>query len=239
MATPASIAVTEGSGKNIATYEITETTTKELQRMVVSNSAGVEIGSGAQTEDVASASGDQGSFALTIRRGSGALSSSPTSTVGDYQEVASDDYGGVRMAILGKTANPTAASDGNNVVPLADKLGKLITVGSIRDLKVNQVTTITSSTAETTILTAVASTFLDLYGLIITNTSATAVNVALKDSTSGTTQLNIAVPAGDTRGFMLPEGAAIKQGTVNNNWTATSSGSIASLVITALAVKNI
>lgn len=139
----------------------------------------------------------------------------------------------------GSTANPTAVTDGQMVAALRDKLGKAVVVGAIRDLKVNQVTTITASTSETTILTAVASTFLDLYGLIISNTSATAVNVAIKDSTAGTTQLNVSVPAGETRGFMLPAGDGIKQGTVNNNWTATSSGSVSSLVITALAVKNI
>lgn len=139
---------------------------------------------------------------------------------------------------IAKTANPSAASDGNLTGILLDKLGKQVVVGSIRDLKVNQVTTITTSAAETTVLTAVASTFLDVYGVIVTNTSATAVTVAFKDSTSGTTQFNIAVPAGDTRGFMLPEGGAMKQGTVNNNWTATTQ-SVTSVVITILAVKNI
>jgi hypothetical protein len=140
--------------------------------------------------------------------------------------------------LLAQTANPSAASAGNLVGALADKLGKQVVVGSIRDLKVNQITTITTSTAETTVLTAVASTFLDVYGAIVTNTSATAVTVAFKDSTGGTTQFNIAVPAGETRGFMLPESAAIKQGTVNNNWTATTQ-SVTSVIITMLAVKNI
>lgn len=139
---------------------------------------------------------------------------------------------------LAKTANPSAASDGNMTTVLLDKLGKQIVVGSIRDLKVNQITTITASASETTVLTAVASTFLDVYGVIVTNTSATAVTVAFKDSTAGTTQFNIAVPAGETRGFMLPEGGAVKQTTVNNNWTATTQ-SVSSVIITMLAVKNI
>ena len=137
-----------------------------------------------------------------------------------------------------KTANPTAASDGNLVGALADKLGKQVVVGSIRDLKVNQITTITASTSETTVLTAVSATFLDVYGCIVTNTSAAVDVVTFKDSTAGTTQFIITVPAGDTRGFMLPESGAIKQTTVNNNWTATSGTSISSLDITMLAVKN-
>lgn len=141
--------------------------------------------------------------------------------------------------LLAKTSNPTAASDGNLTGALADKLGKQVVVGSIRDLKGNQFTTITSSTSETTVVTAVASTFLDVYGVIVENTSATASKVTFKDSTGGTTQFEIYVPAGDTRGFMLPESAAFKQTTVNTNWTATCGTSVASIVISMLYVKNI
>lgn len=140
---------------------------------------------------------------------------------------------------LAKTTNPTAVADAQVVNSLHDKLGKQVVTGSIRDLKANQVTTITASTAETTIVTSVASVFLDMYGLIITNTSATAVNVAIKDATAGTTRFNFAVPAGDTRGFMLPEGGAIKQTAVTNNWTATVSASVTSVIITALTVQNL
>lgn len=157
---------------------------------------------------------------------------------GDVAHDAADAGNPVKVGGQARTTNPTAVADADRSNFITDKLGKQVVVGSIRDLKANQVTTITSSTSETTIVTAVASTFLDLYGLIITNTSASAVNVAIKDSTGGTTRLNIAVPAGDTRGFMLPESGAIKQATVNNNWTATSSASVASLVITALTVAN-
>lgn len=138
-----------------------------------------------------------------------------------------------------KTANPTAVTDGQVVNATFDKLGKQVVVGSIRDLKVNQITTIAASTSETTVLTSVASTFLDVYGVIVVNSSATATNVSFKDSTAGTTRFNIYVPAGDTRGFMLPESGAVAQTTVANNWTATSSASVTSLVITMLAVKNI
>jgi hypothetical protein len=138
-----------------------------------------------------------------------------------------------------RTTNPTAVADADRVNFIADKLGKQVVVNSIRDLKGVQKTTITSSTAETTIITSVASTFLDLYGLIIANTSATATSVTIKDATSGTTRAIIRVPAGDTRGFMLTESAAIPQAAVTNNWTATCADSVASIEITALYVKNI
>ena len=157
---------------------------------------------------------------------------------GDVANGSSDSGNPLKVGGIGHTANPTAVTDGQRVAATFDKLGKQVCVGSIRDMKINQVTTITSSTSETTIVTAVASTFLDLYGLIISNKSATATLVTIKDSTSGTTQAIIYVPAGDTRGFMLPESAALKQTTVNNNWTATCGTSVDSVYITALCVKN-
>lgn len=138
-----------------------------------------------------------------------------------------------------KTANPTAVADGQVVNATYDKLGKQVVVGSIRDLKGRQTTTITASTSETTIVTAVASTFLDIYGLVLANSGATATTVQLRDSTAGTVLGTFYVPAGDTRGFMLPESAALAQTTVNNNWTAQCGSSTSSMIVTALYVKNI
>lgn len=139
---------------------------------------------------------------------------------------------------LAKTTNPTAVTDGQVVNATYDKLGRQVVVGSIRELKGRQVTTITSSTAETTIVTAVASTFLDVYRIVITNTSATACNVTIRDATAGSAIETIAVPAGETRGWSGPESAASNQTTVNNNWTATCGTSVASIIVTAWYIKN-
>jgi hypothetical protein len=145
----------------------------------------------------------------------------------------------IMVAGRATTANPTAVADADVSRIMVDKLGKVIAVSAVRDLKGVQATTITSSTSETTIVTAVASTFLDVYGLILTNSSASAQVVTIKDATAGTTRAVIEVPAGDTRGFMLDAGSAIPQAAVNNNWTATCTTSLASLYVTALYVKNI
>lgn len=158
---------------------------------------------------------------------------------GDVANGSSDSGNPVKIGGVGKTANPTAVTDGQRVNALFDKLGKQVFVNSIRDLKLVQQTTITASTAETTVLTAVASTFLDVYGVIVTNTSATVTKVTFKDATSGTTRFVIEVPATETRGFMLTESAAVPQATVNNNWTATCGTSVSSVEITMLAVKNL
>lgn len=154
--------------------------------------------------------------------------------VGNVASDAVDSGNPVKIGTIGRTTLPTPVADGDRINTMGNKYGELTTIHAIREMRANQVTTITASTAETTIVTAVAAFNLDLYGLIVTNTSATAVNVAIKDATAGTTRLNIAVPAGETRGYMLPASDGIKQATANNNWTATVSASVTSVIITAL-----
>lgn len=140
---------------------------------------------------------------------------------------------GVRNDTLADATNATA--DYSQIS--TDLKGRVVTTSTPRALKTQQITTITASTTETTVLTAVASTFLDVYGVIVVNSSATASNISFKDSTAGTTRFNIYVPAGETRGFMLSPDAAVPQAAVNNNWTATSSVSVSSIIITMFAVK--
>lgn len=214
-----------------------------------------------KAEDAAHTSGDTGVMMLAVRSAT-AADKSAGATDGDYEplqvdangrlhvinsagvagDVAHDgvDSGNpVKVGGQARTTNPTAVADADRSNFITDKLGKQVVVGSIRDLKGQQQTQISSSTSETTIVTAVASTFLDLYGLTIANTSATATKVTIKDSTAGTTRLVLYIPAGDTRGFMLNESAAICQATVNTAWTATCGTSVAAIEITALYVKNI
>lgn len=108
-----------------------------------------------------------------------------------------------------------------------------------RASKGKQNTTITSSTAETTIVTAGGSSVkLDLYGLVLTNISATASEVVIRDDTGGTILGSIMVPAGDTRGFMLGADSAIPQAVANKPWTAQCGTSVASMKITALYTIN-
>lgn len=203
----------------------------QVNGVAVSTGTGV-MGTGVQRIAIAS-----DNDALTVKQATAANFNAQVS--GDTANAASDAGNPVKIGGVGKTANPTAVTDGQRVNAVFDKLGKQVVVGSIRDLKGIQQTTITSSTAETTVVTAVASTFLDVYGCIVTNTSATVTKVTFKDSTAGTTRFVIEVPATDTRGFMLGESAAVAQATVNNNWTATCGTSVAGVEITMLYVKNI
>ncbi len=137
-----------------------------------------------------------------------------------------------------RTTNPTAVADGQRVEATFDKLGKQITVGAIRVLKGDQQTSISASTSETTIVTNVASTFLDLYGLILANTGATTTKVTIRDDTGGTIRAVIEVPTLETRGFMLPVDSGFNQAVVNKPWTAQCGSSTTALEVTALFVKN-
>lgn len=128
--------------------------------------------------------------------------------------------------------------NGQQVVNHYDSAGNLlVATTSSSALKDGQQTTITSSVAETTIVTAVASTFMNLYGLILTNTSGTVTKVIIKDATAGSQRFVFEIPALETRGFMVPKDSAHKQAAVNNNWTATCGTSVASVEITALTTR--
>lgn len=143
---------------------------------------------------------------------------------------------GVRNDTLAATTNTTA----DYTQLTTDQAGIVITAGAPRALKGNPTdTTITSSTTETTVLAAVASTFLDVYGATFTNSSATATKITLRDATAGTIRWIGYVPAGDMRGFMLTLDSAIPQAAVNNNWTVTCGTSVASLDVTLFYVKRV
>jgi hypothetical protein len=105
---------------------------------------------------------------------------------------------------------------------MADKYGRQVVLPqAMRDLVGTQTTQIASSSSETTIVTAAASTYKDITGLQITNQTATPVTVTLKDSTAGTTRkvYDLAANGGIVVHFSPP----LPQATANNNWTATLS----------------
>ncbi len=158
--------------------------------------------------------------------------------------IVTKDGGGADRAVRVTSSN--AADTGNlavqhvllnptTMVPI-DPDAAVVALPALRASRNVQYTTI-SNTAETTIVTAGgASVYLDLYSLLITNTSVTPVNVTIKSVTAGSTLMVLAVPAATTVGFSALPGAAIKQSTSNSAWTATASGSVSTLHITAQTV---
>ena len=108
-------------------------------------------------------------------------------------------------------------------------------IGPLPAQKGSTIVTI-ATTTETVIATAIASTKLDMYGLILANTSATATTVIINQATAGIKTIELEVPGTDTRGFMLNSGDGFSMATAGNNWTAVLGTSVSGVVVTALYI---
>ncbi len=159
---------------------------------------------------------------------------------GDVAAGSSDAGSPVKTGGVARTTNPTAVSDGQRVNAQFDKVGRQVIVSnSCRELTGDQSTTITSSTAETAIVTAGgAGIFLDLTSLTITNSNATTdTTVTLRPSTGGTAKGPFQVPA--RGGIVLTFTTPLAQTTANNNWTLQCGTSVASILVLATFVRNV
>lgn len=211
-----------------------------------------------KAEDAAHSSGDVGVMVLAVRSNTAA---STSGTDGDYQPLITDTNGRlhvvnsagvagdiahdaadsgnpVKMGGKARTTNPTAVANADRVDATFDDIGRQVVVlNQVRDLVGSQVTTISNSTSETTVVTAIASTFCDLTSLTLTNATATAVVATLKDATAGTTRgiYALAASGGVTIPFPVPKA----QAAVNNNWTITLSALSITVYVVAEYVKNV
>ena len=163
----------------------------------------------------------------------------PWAMQGDVANAATDSGNPVKIGGIAKTSNPVAVADGQRVNAVFDKQGKLITTSAIRQLKGVQKTSITTNTETTVVTAGAAGVFQDVYAIVVTNKSATAVSVDFKDATAGTVRMTLAAPANDTRGFTVTVDSAMVQAVAANNWTATVSSAVTSIEITMLYVSNL
>ena len=161
----------------------------------------------------------------------------PIAVAGNVASAATDSGNPVKIGFIGKTTSLiTAVTDGQRVNGTADKFGRQLVLPHLqRDLITTQTTTISASTSETTILTSVASTFLDIRHLVVSNTSNTATRVDFRDATAGSVKFSWQVPAGMIVGFAYP--VPVPQTTAANNWTAQSSASVTDLRVYVVAEK--
>jgi hypothetical protein len=215
-----------------------------------------------KAEDAAHASGDVGVMALAVRSNTAASTSGAD---GDYQPLitnttghlwvdasgqtlsaggnvahdAADSGNPVKVGGKARTTNPTAVADADRADLFMDDVGRpVVLLNQCRDLTAVQQTTITSSTSETTIVSAAgAGVFADLLSLTITNSSATALIVTLKDATAGTTRGIYALAANG--GITIPFATPLAQASANNNWTLTCGSSVASIYVVAQYAKNV
>ena len=157
---------------------------------------------------------------------------------GDIAHDAVDSGNPLSIGGIARTAFASVSAALDRVKALFDLQGRqIITTNAPRGLRTRNTITLTTTT-ETTLLTAVAATFLDVTKLIISNTSATAVRVDFRDTTAGTVMLSLYAPAGQTVGF-TDSTDPIEQAAVNTNWTAQLSAAVTDVRIFAQAVQNI
>ncbi len=160
------------------------------------------------------------------------------SVAGDIAHDSADGGNPQKIGFQARQTNPTAVADADRVNAVADDIGRQVVVlNQVRDLTIEAVLTITSDTAEKTLLAAAASTYHDLVSLVITNKSATATIVTLRDDTGAGTARVYAIPAGG--GIVMNFPVPLKQGATNDNWTLQCGTSVDSIYAHAVFVKNI
>lgn len=158
---------------------------------------------------------------------------------GDVAHDAADSGNPVKVGGKARTTNPTAVANADRVDAMFDDVGRQVVAPyGVRDLVSHQHTQIASSSSETTIVTAAgAGVFADLIALIVTNQTATAVTVEIKDATAGTTRMIIALAA--SGGAVITFPAPVNQASANSDWTATLSSAAVTVNIFAQYVKNV
>lgn len=160
--------------------------------------------------------------------------------VGTVASGSADAGNPVKIGGVAITALPTAVTNGQRSNIVTDKFGRqVVLVGTIRDLTGRQTTTISASTAETTVVTAGgAGVFNDLVMLVISNTSAsTNTRIDFRDTTGGAVLFSLqSIGGGAPVGFALP--VPIPQTGANTNWTAQCASSTTDIRIFAVFAKN-
>ncbi len=135
-------------------------------------------------------------------------------------------------------ANPTAVAVGQLVNPLADILGKLVVrLNANRERIITNTITLSATTETTLIAAGAAGVFRDLTHLVITNTSATAVRVDIRDVTAGTVRQSYAIAANG--GAVIPLDTAWPQTTAASAWTAQLSAAVTDIRINAMAIETV
>lgn len=139
----------------------------------------------------------------------------------------------------GRTANPTPVALGTPGAAYFDKsIRQVVIPQQIREQVVSSgVITLSSTTAETTLMSAgAAGVFHDLTSIWCSNTSGTVTRIDVRDATGGTIRFPLEVPPTDMRGVVLQ--VPFPQTTAANNWTVQSSASIADVRCVGNFVKN-
>lgn len=152
------------------------------------------------------------------------ITASTTAIIGDKRaDEADGDSNPVKIGGVARTANPTAVANGDRVSATYDDIGRqLIRPVQVRDLiKTAYVTE--DEIQEVALLAGVASTYHDLIYVMCANESTGAINLDFRQTTGGTVQMSVEVPANGTAGVSLP--VPIPQDHADATWTVKNSAS--------------
>lgn len=175
-----SISVTEGSGKNIATYSFSESTTKELQRISLNNSSGTEIGTNSNPVQIGDAGGS-----LTVDNGG----TFAVQAVGNVAHASADSGAPVKGGGRARSSEITAVSNDSRVDSIHDLVGKQIVLPYANPENfVSGLTAAMTGTTSTSLLAAPAAGLRNyITHVLISNSHATVGTfVTLQDGSGGT-----------------------------------------------------
>lgn len=133
-------------------------------------------------------------------------------------------------------AGSTKAIDGQRTAIATDAVGRVLVTQQDRTLTGSSTVMLSTTTESTLIPNQGDGIFTDITMLSITNGSATAVTVTLKNATSGTTVGTWNLSAGG--GFVLPFNVPLAQAVANNNWTLTLSAAVSTVYAFCTYIKS-
>lgn len=143
--------------------------------------------------------------------------------VGDIPGGSADDGSPpLKQGAIAASTNHTRVTDGQRVSVLADLAGRLVVIPQVPRQLQSDANVLLTRGALTSILTAGASTFIDLMAVSCANNSTNAVQVLLYESDSGSNVYTVNIPASATAGisFQVP----LAQTTTAQTWTAKVNG---------------
>ena len=140
-----------------------------------------------------------------------------------------------------RTTNPLKKVDGQPAVPSFDYLGRQITYPyQIRGL-ISTGSANLSLIAETTIISGIASTLLDLVYVTGSNTSVNAIRVDLRYGTNGSVIDSMVIPVGSTteKQYRIPYPMSEVAQSITAKLNQAGEISDSPITITALAIQNV
>jgi len=170
------------------------------------------------------------------------VTASTTAIIGDKAaDEADGDSNPVKIGGVARTANPTAVAAGDRVSATYDDIGRQVTRPvQVRDLLQTAYVT-EDEVGEVTLLAGASGVYHDLVYLTCANSSDAAITIDIRQTTGGTVQQTLAVPANSTSGLALG-GATIPQDHADATWTVqnnASDNSNTTYAVTALFSKEV